>query len=120
VISFGDNRSSIEIVRCHFDEGRIVLLRDGELHVLHEGDELDSIDLRVMSLTADHATILIRPSDSTRGLRIIRITTTDTGKPVLREIATDPATLSSGPDATGNPMSSVDRTAKPVDPRGAG
>ena len=85
---------SIEIVRCHFDEGRIVVRLGDNLHVLRKGDRIDVVGLRLVEVTSHGATISIRHGPPNDGLRLIRITDSGTGALLLREFATDPEALS--------------------------
>lgn len=104
-IALGDPAEAIEVVRCHFDEGRIVIRHKDKLHVLHDGDEISDLSLRVVKITPIAATLAIRQNPPAGSLRIIRISTTETGGLQLREYATDPSALkpeinSDRPEAT--------------------
>ncbi len=118
-IKLAETPAPVEIVRCHLDEGRIVIRHGDKLHVLHAGDELAVSGLRVLSMTPDAATIAIRQSSPTPSLRIIRISMTGNGAIALREFATNPEALQSGSGAKSNPMSSIARIAMPAAPPGA-
>jgi len=118
-IKLGGSPAPAEIVRCHFDEGRIVIRYADTLHVLHEGDELAATGLHLAEITPETAIMVIRQPSPTASLRIIKISKTDSGTLVLREIATDPAALSSGSEAESVPMSSIARSAQPAAPPGA-
>ncbi len=59
-ITFGAASPAAEIVRCHFDEGRIVVRLSGSLHVLRAGDELEGTGLRLLAITPESATLAIR------------------------------------------------------------
>jgi urease accessory protein UreE len=73
-INLGDALGSIEVVRCHFAEGRIVIRFGDGLHVLHEGDRLETANLNVVEINADSATLTLRSGDPTGSLRIVRVT----------------------------------------------
>jgi hypothetical protein len=105
----------VELVRCHFDEGRVVVRHADTLHVLRAGDGLDGSGLRVVDITPKAAILAIRQTSPTPGLRIIRITRTDAGAVLLQEYATDPASLAAGSTATAPqaPVSAV-ATGKPI------
>ena len=97
----------IEIVRCHFEEGRIVIRQTDRLFVLHEGDVLEGTGTKVTSITPDSATLLIRPPDSDEHFRIIRVTTGDNRVVRLREYSTDPHTHSAGASAPSAPVAAT-------------
>ena len=99
-IKLGDSSPPVEIVRCHFDEDRIVVRYADKLHVLRAGDQLNDTDLRLMTITSESATLAIRQNSPTASLRIIKITAQNFGALLVREFATDPADL-----ATGSPAS---------------
>ena len=108
-INLGESQGLVEIARCHFDEGRIVIRHTDKLHVLREGDTLEGTGLRVVEITPEAATLTIRQGSPNGSLRIIRITGTDSGTLLLREFATDPATSTAGSaaDAPRVPISTM-------------
>ena len=95
-ISLGESSGSVEVVRCHFDEGRLVIRHTEELHVLRKGEALGDTGLSVVEITPTTATLALRQGSPSGSLRIIRITRADNGALLLREYATDPAALASG------------------------
>ena len=116
-INLGASIGSVEIVRCHFDEGRLVIRHNDEIHVLRKGDTLEGTGLRVVEITPGSATLSIRQDSPAGSLRIIRITGADRGALRLREYATDPAALASGSAATA-PKTPINTTA-PGKPKSA-
>jgi hypothetical protein len=50
--------SGTEILRCHFDEKRLVVRHQGKLHVVHEGEALPDGGLRVERMDGRHAVLL--------------------------------------------------------------
>ena len=115
-IDLGKGDTAVEIVRCHLDEGRMVLRVGDDLHVLRKGDSIDGVGLRLVEATSHGATISIRQGPPNDGLRLIRITDPGSGALLLRELATDPEALS-GP-RRGSPAVPVARTDP--SPRGSG
>ncbi len=99
-IKLGGTSLPVEVVRCHFDEGRIVIRHADTLHVLRAGDELETIGLRLMEVTPESATLAIRQNLPTASLRIIKIVEQDSGALLVREFATDPAALTTGSTAS--------------------
>jgi hypothetical protein len=95
-IKLAEASPPIEVVRCHFDEGRIVVRHADTLHVLHAGDEVDSLGLRLMEITPEAATLALRQAEPAVSLRIIKITESDSGTVLIREFATDPSALTTG------------------------
>jgi hypothetical protein len=95
-IKIGDTSPPAEIVRCHFDEGRIVVRFSGRLHVLRAGDELEDTGLRLLEINPESATLAVRQQSPTASLRVIKITAQDSGALLVREFATDPAALAAG------------------------
>lgn len=95
-IEIGQAGPPIEIVRRHFDEGRLVVRYEEELHVLHKGDTIETIGLHLLEISSGGATISIRQTQPETGLRLIRITNAGLGTFLLREFTTDPAGLRSG------------------------
>jgi len=114
-IGLGESLGSAEIVRCHFDEGRIVVRFTEKLHVLRAGDELDGTGLRMVEITPEHAILTIRQSSPVGSLRLIRITNAGFGTIILREYATDPAALAGG-SITATPNAPISSTAKAAPP----
>lgn len=106
-IEIDQTGTSVEIVRCHFDEGRIVVRRGDDLHVLRRGDEIAQIGFRLVEITPDGATISIRQKPPNEALRLIRVSDTASGTLALREFTTDPAGLS--PSPPGVPAASTPR-----------
>lgn len=103
-VILGEELRSIEIVRCHFAEDRIVIRFDDKLHVLHEGDRLETTGLKVVEINADSATFAIRSSGPAGSLRIVRVAESPAGGISLRELSTDPTVLTAGKSAAGAPM----------------
>lgn len=95
-IEIGQTGPPVEIVRCHFDEGRLVVRYDEGLHVLHKDDTIESIGLRLLEISSDGATISIRQTQPRTGLRLIRVTNAGLGTLLLREFTTDPAGIGAG------------------------
>jgi len=95
-IKLGETSPPVEIVRCHFDEGRIVVRHADKLHVLRTGDELEDTGLRLLETTPESATLAIRQTSPTASLRIIKIVVQNSGALLVREFATDPAALTDG------------------------
>ena len=114
-ISLGDSLGSVEILRCHFDEDRIVFRYTDKIHVLREGGVLEGTELRVAEITPEAATLTIRQSSPAGSLRVIRITETGLGTILLREYATDPAALAIG-STTAAPKAPISSTAKAAPP----
>ena len=114
-INLGESVEPVEVVRCHFDEKRLVVRHADKLHVLRAGDELEDIGLRLIEITPDAAILTIRQSTPAGSLRIIRITTTESGALLLREFATDPAALAAGSAAVA-PRTPISSTAKAAPP----
>jgi hypothetical protein len=50
--------SGTEILRCHFDEKRLVVRHRGKLHVVHEGEALPDGGLRVERMDGRHAVLV--------------------------------------------------------------
>ncbi len=114
-IKLGDSSPPVEIVRCHFDEGRIVVRYADNLHVLRAGDELDDTSLSLMNITPESATLVIRQTLPTASLRVIKITEQDSGALLVREFATDPAALETGsPAAAPQAATRSSATDKPI------
>jgi len=109
-IKLGDTSPPIEIIRCHFDEDRIVVRHSGKLHVLRVGDHLEDTDLRLMDITAKSVTLAIRQNSPTVSLRIIKIVVQDSGALIVREFATDPAALATG-STTPSPQAATHSSA---------
>jgi len=89
-VTLEEKPTPAEVVRCHFDEGRIVVRINDRLHVLHQGDGIEGTQLSVISIERSSATLTLREGGAAGSLRIVRITQDDAGKPLLRELSTDP------------------------------
>jgi len=113
-IDLGTESGSIEVIRCHFAESRIVVRFDDRLHVLHEGDRLGAANLKVVEINSDSAVFTIRGSGPTGHLRIFRVTNPSSSVIQLREFSTDPAALTSGKGTTGAPT--ANQKTRPPDP----
>ena len=108
-IDLGNGGTTVEIVRCHFKEGRIVLRIDGELHVLRKGDRIELDGLQLLEISKYGATITTRRTPPDDGLRLIRITDSGSGTLSLREFTTDPGALSPSPrEAPAAPIARVE------------
>jgi hypothetical protein len=90
----------IQLLRCHFDEGRLAIRFRDEIVVLREGEHLADAGLRVVEITPESATITIELDQA--GLRLLRITRAEDGNLTIREYAVDPVSL-----AAGSPSSSA-------------
>lgn len=113
-IRIGDPPVSIEIVRCHFDEGRIVLRTGDALHVLHPGDTMPGTELDVLEIAEGSATLAVRGAGASPALRLVKVTIDDDGALRLREFSTDPRTL-----ASAEAPSSVNKREPPSVPTGS-
>lgn len=98
-VTSGEKNTSVEFVRCHFEEGRIVVRVNDQLHVLHKGDQLEEIGLEMISVEADSATLTIRGNGPIRSLRIVQALRPEDGAIQLRELSTDPNAIRSGDGA---------------------
>lgn len=92
-IRLEDRPDGARIVRCHFDEGRIVVRHGERLHVLHRGDTIAEAGLRVVEITADSAFLTLQARDG-GGARLLRIAKAGGGSLAIRELATRPDLLS--------------------------
>ena len=84
----------LELLRCHFDEGRLAVRFREEIVVLREGEQLPGAGLRLVEITRESATITIERDPA--GLRLLRITRAEGGGLTIREYATDPVLLAAG------------------------
>jgi hypothetical protein len=103
-VDFDGAPAPAELVRCHFDEGRIVIRINERLHVLHDGDRLEDTGLSVLDMASASATLTIREGGAEGHLRIVRITEADDGELQLRELSTDPNSLQPGSQPPSTPM----------------
>ena len=107
---------SIEFVRCHFDEGRFVVRRGERLHVLRNGDRLESIGIRVIAMTPKSATLAVEGGEMDAGLRLVRILLTSGGAIDVREYFTDPEGLMTASGPVNAAPASIRRQAISDDP----
>ncbi len=113
-VTISESGAAVEIVRCHFDEGRIVVRHDDELLVLRESEGLDSAGLTVLDVGADSALLAVRRPSAAPHLRLIVVRFGPDGAIRLRELATDPGALTGAPSP--DRASIGVRPAQPPDP----